>query len=151
MKTCTWLIAFGLLYAPHLRAGETLYGIGVTLNKKIMVQLGLHTRLNDVATLRTSIYINSKLRPVALGVAVLQAERTWTAWQPHLGLAMQVIPHRIRSRWVWTPYLQGLAGLTYHPHSLIHDVVEYGIGFFPTMNRWVPLGLSVWHFNGLRL
>lgn len=151
MKKCTWLIAIGLLYSANLRASEMLYGIGLTLNKKIMIQIGLHTRLSDVTILRTSIYINSKLHPVAGGVAVQHAERTWTAWQPALGLAVHIIPHRVRSKTAWTPYLQGLVGVMYHPHNLIQDTVEYGVGFFPTINRLVPMGMTLWHCNGLRL
>jgi hypothetical protein len=150
MKKCTWLLALGLLCASNLHSAETLYGIGLTLNKKIMIQVGLHTRFNGVTTLRTSLYINGNLRPVAIGLAMLRAERTWTAWQPALGLGVNVIPHRVRSKMTWTPYMQGLVGMNYHPHSLIHHFVEYGVGFFPTMTRLVPLGMSLWHFNALR-
>lgn len=150
MTNYTRLFLLGLLCAAHLHAAETLYGVGLTLNNKILFQIGLHTRLNDVTTIRTRIHFNGYLKPVAAGAALLHAERTWTAWQAVAGLGVDVIPHRTRSRMTWTPYLHGLAGVNYHPHDTLHYGIEYAAGYFPTLRRLVPLGMTMWHFNSLK-
>jgi len=129
---------------------ERQLGIGITLQKKVLINLGYQHQLSSSAWMRFRVYMAASGKPVAFGMHTLVAEKTGLSWRPHTGLGVEIMPNRFKRGLRWTPYVCVTLGAGYYPHANLANMAELVNGFFPKLRLFLPMGISLWHFNGLR-
>jgi hypothetical protein len=143
------ILLFALFSAWHVQAADRMVGLGITLQKRILINFGYQINLSPTVWLRGRIYIAAGGRPVAGGLYCFKAEKTGTPWQPYLGAGLEVMPHRFHRKFRWTPYVCSTTGVRYQPHDNLADQVEFSLGYFPKLARIMPMGYTLWHYNTL--
>jgi hypothetical protein len=144
-----WLLLI-LFIAPNVLKSQHLWGIGITLHRKILVSLAYQHPLSPASWVRLRLYFAGGAKPMALGLHGFVADQSGTCWQPYAGAGVEIIPHRFRRQMHWTPYLCATLGTSYRPHETLADQAELTISYFASLRTVTPLGLTLWHFNGLR-
>ncbi len=149
VKITVALLLILLFPSLHVKAANGLVGLGITLQKRILINFGYQINLSPTVWLRSRVYLAVSGKPVACGLYCFKAEKTGTAWQPYMGTGLEVMPHRFQKKFRWTPYVCAATGVRYQPHHHLADQVEFSLGYFPKLARIIPMGFTLWHNNSL--